>query len=69
MAATNHDGERAVRMASEDIHRLLDWAVPTFARAVTADGSRALQRIGFRPHPTQAGLFVIAPALNVGART
>jgi hypothetical protein len=56
-------------MASVDIHRLLYWAVPTFARAVTADGSRALQRIGFRPHATQAGLFVIAPALNVGART
>jgi hypothetical protein len=68
-AATNHDGGRAVMMASVDIHRLLYWAVPTFARAVTADGSRALQRIGFRPHATQAGLFVIAPALNVGART
>ena len=67
-AATNHDGGRAVMMASVDIHRLLYWAVPTYARAVTADGSRALQRIGFRPHPTQAGLFVIAPALNVGAR-
>lgn len=68
-AATNHDGGRAVMMASVDIHRLLYWAVPTFARAVTADGSRALQRIGFRPHATQAGLFVIAPVLNVGART
>lgn len=68
-AATNHDGGRAVMMASVDIHRLLYWAVPTYARAVTADGSRALQRIGFRPHATQAGLFVIAPALNVGART
>ncbi|MCX7359771.1 MAG: hypothetical protein NT015_16740 [Alphaproteobacteria bacterium] len=68
-AATNQDGGRAVMMASVDIHRLLYWAVPTFARAVTADGSRALQRIGFRPHATQAALFVIAPALNVGART
>lgn len=68
-AATNHDGGRAVMMASVDIHRLLYWAVPTFARAVTADGSRALQRIGFRPHATQAGLFVIAPALSVSART
>lgn len=68
-AATNQDGGRAVMMASVDIHRLLYWAVPTFARAVTADGSRALQRIGFRPHATQAGLFVIAPTLNVGART
>ena len=68
-AATNHDGGRAVMMASVDIHRLLYWAVPTYARAVTADGSRALQRIGFRPHATQAGLFVIAPALSVGART
>jgi hypothetical protein len=67
-AATNQDGGRAVMMASLDIHRLLYWAVPTFARAVTADGSRALQRIGFRPHATQAGLFVIAPAPNAGAR-
>lgn len=68
-AATNHDGGRAVMMASVDIHRLLYWAVPTFARAVTADGSRALQRIGFRPHATQPGLFMIAPALNAGVRT
>jgi hypothetical protein len=68
-AATNQDGGRAVMMASLDIHRLLYWAVPTFARAVTADGSRALQRIGFRPHAAQAGLFVIAPVLNAGART
>ena len=68
-AATNQDGGRAVMMASLDIHRLLYWAVPTFARAVTADGSRALQRIGFRPHATQAGLFLIAPLRNTGART
>ncbi len=68
-AATNHDGGRAVMMASVDIHRLLYWAVPTFARAATADGSRALQRIGFRPHATQPGLFMIAPALNAGVRT
>ncbi|MEZ5961384.1 MAG: hypothetical protein R3C30_13310 [Hyphomonadaceae bacterium] len=68
-AATNHDGARAVMLASIDIHRLLYWAVPTFARAVTPDGSRALQRIGFRPHATQAGLFLISPALNAGART
>ena len=68
-AATNHDGGRAVMMASVDIHRLLYWAVPTYARAVTADGSRALQRIGFRPHAMQAGLFVIAPALAAGVRT
>ncbi|MEZ5958785.1 MAG: hypothetical protein R3C27_16430 [Hyphomonadaceae bacterium] len=68
-AATTQDGGRAVMMASLDIHRLLYWAVPTFARAVTADGSRALQRIGFRPHATQPGLFLIAPALNAGVRT
>jgi hypothetical protein len=68
-AATTQDGGRAVMMASLDIHRLLYWAVPTFARAVTADGSRALQRIGFRPHATQPGLFLIAPAPNAGVRT
>jgi hypothetical protein len=68
-AATNHDGARAVMLASIDIQRLLYWAVPTFARAVTPDGSRALQRIGFHPHATQAGLFVIAPALKGSART
>jgi hypothetical protein len=68
-AATNKDGARAVMRASVDIHRLLYWAVPTFARAVTADGSRALQSIGFRPHPSHEALFVILPGLNAGART
>lgn len=68
-AATTHDGARAVMLASIEIHRLLYWAVPTFARAVTADGARALQRIGFRPHATQEGLFLIAPARGAGART
>lgn len=66
-AATSHEGARAVMLASIDIQRLLYWAVPVFARAVTSDGSRALQRIGFRPHPTEAGLFLIAP--NTRART
>lgn len=68
-AATNKDGARAVLRASVDIHRLLYWGVPTFARAVTSDGMRALQSIGFHPHQSQAGLYVIPAVRDVGART
>jgi hypothetical protein len=68
-AATNKDGARAVLRASIDIHRLLYWATPTFARAVTSDGTRALTSIGFHPHAQQAGLFFIPPAPTAGART
>lgn len=64
-AATSRDGARAVMRACVDIHRLLYFAVPTFARAVTADGSRALQSIGFRPHERHASLFIIAPSIGL----
>jgi len=67
-AATNKDGARAVLKASVDIHRLLYWAVPTFARAVTADGVRALQSIGFIAS-NQDGLFQIPPnMISAGVR-
>jgi hypothetical protein len=48
-AAATKDGGRAVVKASAQIHRELYWATPTFARAVTADGVRALSSIGFQP--------------------
>lgn len=48
-AAATKDGGRAVVKASAQIHRDLYWAIPTFARAVTADGLRALSGIGFQP--------------------
>lgn len=48
-AAATKDGGRAVVKASAQIHRELYWATPTFARAVTPDGLRALSSIGFRP--------------------
>jgi len=48
-AASTKDGGRAVVKASAQIHRELYWATPTFARAVTADGLRALSAIGFQP--------------------
>ena len=48
-AAATKDGGRAVVKASAQIHRDLYWATPTFARAVTADGLRALSAIGFQP--------------------
>ncbi|MFZ2029521.1 MAG: hypothetical protein WAU68_04375 [Vitreimonas sp.] len=48
-AAATKDGGRAVVKASAQIHRELYWATPTFARAVTADGLRALSAIGFQP--------------------
>ena len=48
-AAATKDGGRAVVKASAQIHRELYWATPTFARAVTADGLRALSSIGFLP--------------------
>jgi hypothetical protein len=48
-AAATKDGGRAVVKASAQIHRDLYWATPTFARAVTADGLRALSSIGFQP--------------------
>jgi hypothetical protein len=48
-AAATKDGGRAVVKASAQIHRELYWATPTFARAVTADGLRALTAIGFQP--------------------
>lgn len=47
-AAATKDGGRAVVKASAQIHRELYWATPTFARAVTADGLRALSSIGFQ---------------------
>jgi hypothetical protein len=47
-AAATKDGGRAVVKASAQIHRDLYWATPTFARAVTADGLRALSAIGFQ---------------------
>jgi hypothetical protein len=43
------EAARAVIKASVDIHRRLYWDTPTFARAVTSDGVRALTSIGFRP--------------------
>jgi len=64
-AATTKDGARAVMRASSDIHRLLYWGAPTFARAVTNDGVRALQSIGFRPHAVSAGLFHIPPSMDL----
>ena len=48
-AATTKDGGRAVLRASAEIHRQLYWATPTFARAVTTDGLRALTALGFKP--------------------
>jgi hypothetical protein len=48
-AAATKDGGRAVVKASAQIHRDLYWAIPTFARAVTADGLRALSAIDFQP--------------------
>lgn len=39
----------AVVLASRALHRRLFWAIPTFARAVTPAGLRAVQAIGFRP--------------------
>lgn len=50
-AATTKAGGRAVVKASADIHRELYFATPTFARATTPDGLRALTSIGFRPTP------------------
>ena len=47
-AASTKDAGRAVVKASVQIHRELYWATPTFARAVTPDGVRALTSIGFR---------------------
>ena len=47
-AAATKDGGRAVVKASAQIHRDLYWATPTFARAVTVDGLRALSSIGFQ---------------------
>lgn len=60
-AASTKDGARAVMKASVEIHRQLYWAVPVYARAVTGDGERALQSIGFRPMPGREGLLAIAP--------
>lgn len=63
-AATTREGGRAVVKASVEIHRRLYWATPTFARAVTDDGVRALTSIGFRS-TSQTGLLAIAPAASV----
>jgi hypothetical protein len=61
-AAKSKAGGRAVVKASVAIHRWLYYATPTFARAVTADGRRALTSIGFRPAPSgQDDLLWIAP--------
>lgn len=61
-AASTPNGGRAVVKASAQIHRELYWATPTFARAVTADGVRALTAIGFRPvDGGGANLLWIAP--------
>ena len=68
-AAATKEGGRAVVKASAQIHRELFWATPTYARAVTADGLRALTAIGFQ----QAGvhnpsLLWINPSLSVQSR-
>jgi hypothetical protein len=60
-AAATKDGARAVVKASLEIHRQLYWGVPTYARAVTADGARALASIGFAPARSGEGMFVIPP--------
>lgn len=61
-AAATRDGGRAVVKASAQIHRELYWATPTFARAVTTDGLRALSSIGFQPTngPDRALLWIPA---------
>ncbi|HYD89281.1 MAG TPA: hypothetical protein VEA80_17515 [Vitreimonas sp.] len=61
-AATSKDGARAVMKTCVAIHRNLYFATPTFARAVTSDGVRALQSIGFRLLEGREDLFAIAPA-------
>jgi len=60
-AASTKEGGRAVVKASLAIHRELYWGVATYARAVTADGVRALTSIGFVAAPKGEGLFVIPP--------
>lgn len=47
--ASTKDGARAVVKATAAIHQALFWATPTYARATTADGLRALSSLGFRP--------------------
>jgi hypothetical protein len=48
VGATLRAGRMVVR-ASAVIHRRHFWAIPTYARAVTAEGRRAVALIGFRP--------------------
>lgn len=47
--ASTKAGGRAVVKASAALHQELFYATPTYARAVTADGLRALSSLGFRP--------------------
>lgn len=47
--ASTKEGGRAVVKASAALHQELFYATPTYARAVTADGLRALTSLGFRP--------------------
>lgn len=61
-AASTKDGGRAVVKASAQIHRELYWATPTFARAVTADGLRALSSIGFQQTDTPDRSLLWIPA-------
>jgi hypothetical protein len=68
-AASTKDAGRSVVKASVQIHRELYWATPTFARAVTPDGLRALTSIGFRPvRADDEALLWIAPNLVVASR-
>jgi hypothetical protein len=63
-AARTKDAGRAVVKASVEIQRRLYWATPCFARAVSADGVRALTSIGFRRYgDADASLLWMAPAL------
>lgn len=62
-AARTKEAGRAVVKASVEIQRQLYWATPCFARAVSADGVRALTSIGFRRYASaDASLLWMAPA-------
>lgn len=62
-AARTKEAGRAVVKASVEIQRQLYWATPCFARAVSADGVRALTSIGFRRHAgADPSLLWMAPA-------
>lgn len=47
--ASTKEGGRAIMKTSAALHQELFYATPTYARAVTADGLRALTSLGFRP--------------------